>query len=406
VIASTSPQTTSVDSTYFDLGSGNRVVVLWAEANTIKYRATTSAAPAYSFDTEATLIGSLTDTDPCPQWIQNSDAIGALYMDAGSVKVEWLIAPASGTPKSAPDSQGIISSEGSSLVAAIPRADSQAFGSAEVSRIAFATTDSQAFGSAEVARIAVTKTDSQSIGSVESASMSAIIPKADSQAIGSLESPTLVVDLDTVADSQAIGSLEDPDVSFGNTPKSAPDSQAFGSTETSRIGVPKTDSQSIISAEVSSLVALLSRADSQAIGSSETARPGPRYVDSRAIGSAETFRVGLAMNDSQAFGSAEGLALDVSVTVADSQAIGSVESPSLNLIQKSANDSQAIGSSETRQLVITKGDTQAIGSSESPSVAVHVSVADTITFTSSEFAYEGELDILMGDAPYWKYLIP
>jgi hypothetical protein len=97
VIASTSPQTTSVDTTYFDLGSGNRVVVLWAEANTIKYRATTSAAPAYSFDTEATLIGSLTDTDPCPQWIQNSDAIGALYMDAGSVKVEWLIAPAGGT---------------------------------------------------------------------------------------------------------------------------------------------------------------------------------------------------------------------------------------------------------------------------------------------------------------------
>lgn len=72
----------------------SKVYVCWSKANTVLYDSTTSLT-TLTFGTDQTLIGSLTDTDPIPQFIKGLSALGVIYNDNGAVKVEWITAPAS-----------------------------------------------------------------------------------------------------------------------------------------------------------------------------------------------------------------------------------------------------------------------------------------------------------------------
>ncbi|HSE46443.1 MAG TPA: hypothetical protein VLA89_14045, partial [Gemmatimonadales bacterium] len=95
-VTGTSPQTTSTDLIYKNFGSGNRLGLIWSEANVVKYRITNQASPAFTWATEVALLSGLTDTDVCPQWVTGFGGIGALYQDNGSVKVEWVVSPSFG----------------------------------------------------------------------------------------------------------------------------------------------------------------------------------------------------------------------------------------------------------------------------------------------------------------------
>jgi hypothetical protein len=97
----------------------SKLWALWSTANAILYDSSDDlTSPAFGSDT--TLISSLTDTDPCPQWIRGgvgTVGYGAVYNDNGAVKVEWIVVPAFTTDATGTVSSGSLAVAGQAVAA-------------------------------------------------------------------------------------------------------------------------------------------------------------------------------------------------------------------------------------------------------------------------------------------------
>jgi hypothetical protein len=192
-VTGTSPQTTAAAVTSFDAGSGLRAHIVWAEANTIKRDVTNQQAPTYTFAGNTTVLSSLTDTDPAPQWINGLSALGILYQDNGEVKVEWVVAPAGGVVDKSGDETLDAVADAATLVAAPA-------GTEAPDAIADASTLVAQITGAETVD-AVVDASSVSAGASKSASDA---PDAVADASAVVVAATGAETLDAVADASAV----------------------------------------------------------------------------------------------------------------------------------------------------------------------------------------------------------